>query len=235
MRKILNIAQKELKILFRSSMAYIILVVSLLIFNYFFFLILDENREASLRDVFQLMEFLFVFIVPLLTMKSFAEEKSTGTMEFLTTTPTSPTTIVLGKYFGNLLFFSFLLILTFSYYFILEYFGEPDRLAILSGYVGMWLELAFFIAIGNMCSSFTKNQVVAAMTSYIVLFGLYFSMTVLKYVSGRASEMIQIFGTSSHLQNFSNGLITTGDVVYYVSGIAGCLILTKLSLDFQSR
>lgn len=233
MRKTLNIAQKELQVLFRSSMAYILLIACLVIFHYFFFLILDQNREATLRDMFQLMEFLFVFIIPLLTMKSFAEEKSTGTIEFLMTTPTTSGTLVLGKYLGNLMFFSFLLFLTLSYYGILEYFGHPDRLSLLTGYVGIWLEAAFFIAIGNLCSSLTKNQVAAAMMSYVFLFGLYFSTTILKYLKGTAAEMVQIFGTSVHLANFSDGLITTSDIVYYMSGIAVCLILTKLNLDFQ--
>jgi len=103
--KALTITKKEMAAYFKSPIAYIILIVTVSVFNMFFFIIIDTNREATLRDVFKIMEFLFVFIVPLLTMKAFAEEKASGTMEFLMTTPTTNTSIVLGKYWGSLIFF----------------------------------------------------------------------------------------------------------------------------------
>ena len=109
MSKIIAIAKKELKTYFKSPIAYIVLILTVSVFNLFFFLIVNENREASLHDIFKVMEFLFIFIVPLLTMKLFAEEKSSGTMEFLMTTPTTNTEIVLGKYLGSLIFFSLIL------------------------------------------------------------------------------------------------------------------------------
>ena len=112
MNKIITIAKKELKAYFGSPIAYIFLIITISIFNIFFFLIIDQNREATLRDVFKFMEFLFIFIIPLLTMKVFAEEKFTGTMEFLMTTPTTNTSIVLGKYLGSLIFFTLVVGLT---------------------------------------------------------------------------------------------------------------------------
>ena len=176
MNKIFAIAAKELKEYFTSPIAYIVLIVTISVFNIFFFLIIDQNQEANLRDVFKIMKFLFIFIVPLLTMKTFAEEKASGTMEFLMTTPTTNTAIVLGKYLGSLIFFSLIIGLTTSYYFILEFFGQPERLAILTGYLGVWLEGALFIAIGILASSLTKNQIISAISSYTVLFLLYFSI-----------------------------------------------------------
>ena len=98
MSKILSIAKKELMTYFKSPIAYIILILTITIFNIFFFMIIDQNREVSLRDIFQVMEFMFVFLVPLLTMRMFSEEKLTGTMEFLMTAPLTNTAIVLGKY-----------------------------------------------------------------------------------------------------------------------------------------
>ena len=97
MGKILTIAFKELKIYFKTPTAYIILTVIVSVFNVFFFIIIDQNRESTLRDMFSLMEFMFVFIIPVLTMKLFSEEKQTGTIEFLMTTPTTDTAIVMGK------------------------------------------------------------------------------------------------------------------------------------------
>ena len=112
MRKIVSIAKKELMTYFKSPLAYIILIVTISIFNIFFFVIIHTNHEATLRDVFKIMGFLFVFIIPLLTMRTFAEEKSSGTMEFLMTTPTTNTAIVFGKYLGCFIFFTLIMVLT---------------------------------------------------------------------------------------------------------------------------
>jgi len=148
MNKIFALTKKELYRFFSSPIAYIILSVMLSLFNIFFFMIIDQNREVSLRDVFQLMEFMLVFFIPLLTMRLFSEEKSNGTMEFLLTAPLTHTMIVLGKYFSMLIFFTLLIFLTLIYYLIVEYFGEPDPYSMLFGYLGIWLEGAFFIAVG---------------------------------------------------------------------------------------
>ncbi len=231
MSKILAIAKKELKAYFKSPVAYIVLIMTISVFNTFFFLIIDENREATLRDVFKVMEFLFVFIIPLLTMRTFSEEKFSGTMEFLMTTPTTNTAIVLGKYLGSLIFFTLIIGITTSYYFIIEFFGQPERLAILTGYLGVWLEGALFIAIGILASSWTKNQIVAAISSYVILFSLYFSMSFIKYFSGSTETIIRYIGTWSHAENFTEGLIITSDPVYYLSGIVVCIMFTRLSIE----
>lgn len=231
MNKVLAIAQKELKTYFRSPIAYIILISTISIFNIFFFLIIDRNQEASLRDVFRVMEFLFIFIVPLLTMKTFAEEKSSGSMEFLMTTPTTNTEIVLGKYLGSLIFLTLIIGITSSYYFIIEFFGQPQVWVVLAGYLGIWLEGALFVAVGILTSSWTKNQIIAAMSSYVILFLLYFSMSFIKYFSGTAAVLIRYIGTWSHAENFTVGLITVADLVYYLSGILICLAFTRLSTE----
>ncbi len=231
MTKIIIIAKKELAAYFKSPIAYIILILTISIFNIFFFMIIDENREVSLRDVFKIMEFMFVFLVPLLTMKTFSEEKLTGTMEFLMTTPTTNTAIVLGKYLGSLIFFSLLLIMTTAYYLTIEFFGRPDRLATLTGYIGVWLEGAFFLSIGMLTSSWTRNQIVAAISSYSILFLLYFSSSFIKYFSGTAETVIRYISTLNHLENFAVGLVTTADLAYYLSGIVVCIVLTRFSIE----
>lgn len=231
MNKIRAIVKKELAAYFQSPAAYIILIVTISIFNIFFFVIVDTNQEATLRDVFKVMEFLFVFIVPLLTMKAFAGEKAAGTMEFLMTTPTTNTAIVFGKYLGSLVFFTLIMILTSVYYFIIEVFGSPDRAATLTGYLGVWLEGAMFIAVGILISSWTRSQTVAAICSYLVLFLLYFSMSFIQYTQGAAEAFIRYAGTLSHAENFAVGLITSADLTYYLSGTLFCLALTRLSIE----
>ncbi|MGJ8679206.1 ABC transporter permease [Paraglaciecola sp.] len=223
--------KKELYSYFSSPIAYIILIAILTLFNVFFFLIIDQNREVSLREVFQLMEFMLVFFIPLLTMKMFSEEKSNGTMEFLLTTPLTHTLIVLGKYFSMLIFYTLLIGLTGVYYIIVEYYGSPDRMGTLSGYVGIWLEGAFFIAVGLLTSSWTSNQIIAAIVSYIILFSLYFSTSLTQYFSGSTAEFFTQLSTRTHLENFSIGVITPSDLAYYITGILLCLVLTRLSID----
>lgn len=231
MNKILAIAQKELTAMFMSPVATIVLVITLSAFNVFFYLLIAEGREASLRDVFKVMEFMFVFIVPILTMRIFSEEKRAGTMEFLMTTPTTNTEIVLGKYLGSLAFFSVIIAFTTIYYPIIEVFGSPDKLAVLSGYVGLWLEGAMFIAIGMLASTWTSNQIVAAITSYAILFLLFFSAIFISSLSGPAKTFLLYAGTTSHAENFAVGLITPGDLIYYLSGILACILLARLSIE----
>lgn len=231
MNKAWVVAQKELAGYFRSPLAYIILVITISIFNVFFFMIIDQNREASLRDMFRLMEFLFVFIVPLLTMKAFAEEKTSGTMEFLLTAPVRKVTIVWGKYLGSLLFFTILILLTTSYYFIIEAYAQPDRAAIWTGYFGIWLEGALFLAIGLMASSWTRSQTAAAIGAYAIIFMLYFAFSFAQYTDGITEAVIRYLSTMTHLENFIAGVVNISDFVYYVSGIAVCLFLTRIFID----
>jgi len=231
MNKIFFLAKKEWSTYFKSPIAYIVLVLTLSIFNVVFYMIIEQNREVSLEDVFQMMEFMFVFLVPLLTMRLFSEEKSSGTMELLMTAPISNTAIVLGKYFGILLLFSVMIAMTGVYFVIIEYFGQPDRLTTAMGFFGIWLEGAMFIAIGMMTSAWTRNQIVAAMSSYAILFFLYFSFSFSPYVNGSAEIFIQQLSTIRHLENFIAGIIHPADFSYYLTGIVFCLLITRLSIE----
>jgi len=231
MKKTLSIAFKELNAYFKSPTAYIVLIVAVSVFNFFFFMIIDQSREASLRDMFKLMEFMFIFIAPILTMRSLAEEKRTGTIEFLKTCPLGSWPIVLGKYLASLLFFLILIGITFLYYVIIEFFASPDRLTIFIGYFGIILEGALFLAIGTLLSSLTQSQIIAAIGSYLVLFMLYFSITFIKFTSGKLYAFIQFISVWSHAENFYAGLFTLNDLTYYVTGILLCLSLTYLSIE----
>lgn len=231
MSKTYAIAKKELHGYFKSPIAYIVLFITIAVFNIFFFVIIDQNREATLRDMFKLMEFMFIFIIPLLTMRVFAEEKRAGTMEFLMTCPVKNSSIVAGKYLGSVLFFTIIMCLTLIYYVIIEYFAQPDRIATIAGYFGLWLEGILFIAIGIFLSSLTKNQLVAAISGYAVLLFIYFSITAIKYLDQTSQQIITYIGFWSHSQNIGSGLISLSDLIYYISGIVFCLILTKYSIE----
>ncbi len=231
MSKVICIAKKELSSYFKSPMAYIVLAMMISIFNIFFFLIIDQNREASLGDVFLVMDFMLIFLTPIITMRLFSEEKLTGTMELLMTAPISNTAIVLGKYIGVLTLFSIMIIITFFYYGVVEYFGQPDRLTILFGYVGVWLEGALFLSIGLMASSWTRNQIVAAMMSLSLIFLLYFSANISPHLTGSAETLFESISSLNHLENLVSGSFTVSDISYYFSGILVCLLITRVSIE----
>ncbi len=231
MRKIWIIAKKELLAYFYSPIAYIVLILSLSVFNVLFYMIIDHNREAVLRDIFLLMEFLFIFLVPILTMRVFSEEKMLGTMEFLQTTPTKNSHIVYGKYLSSLLSFSFMLLLTLPYYVILEIFSSPDVPAIIAGYLGVWIEGALFISIGIFASSLSRNQIISAVSTYVILFFLYFTAGFEKYFEGNAAGVVQYLCLMTHSKNFFIGIITVADIFYYLTGIFLFLTLTRIAIE----
>lgn len=231
MKKVLIIAMKEFGQLFKSPIAYVALIVMVGVFNVFFYMIIDQNQEASLRDVFKVMEFMFIFFIPLLTMKIFSDEYKTGTIEFLMTAPVSNTAIVLGKYIGSLLFFSMLICFTFVYYLILEVFSSPDRMAIWSGYFGVWLEGAFFLSIGVMTSSWSRNQIVSAIFSYVIILGLYMLMSLVPLLNGMPESILRYVCTLTHIDNFVTGIVHMSDIIYYISGILLCLIITQVKIE----
>ncbi len=231
MKKTLAISIKELANAFQSPTAYIVTILAVSIFNVFFFLIINESREAHLTDVFKVMEFIFVFIIPILTMKIFAEEKQTGTMEFLLTTPTRISQIVLGKFIGALVFLSLIIFLTKIYEVILLCFGKPDVGAMCIGYFGVWLEGMFFLAIGMFISSLTKSQMIAAIVSYVGIFFLYFLNTLLQYVPQGLEKWVKAIAVMPRTENLFSGLVLFSDIVYFLSGTAFFIILTCFSID----
>lgn len=233
MNKVFSLIKKELNGYFTSPVAYLILIASISLFNTLFFLVIDSNREVSLRDIFYVMEFMFICLIPLLTMGLIAEEKSKGTMEFLLTSPLTPEMIVWGKYLSILIFYSLLISFTGIYYVVVEYFGDPDPYSILLGYLGIWLEGALFIAVGLLASSWTRNQIIAAFTTYFMLFTLYFSANLAPYTSGTSETLLRYLSTHTHLENFAIGVITLPDIIYYIAGTFLCLVLTRISIDHR--
>lgn len=231
MNKILAIARKETKVNFKSPVSYILMCLAIIVFNVFFFIIIDQNREATLRDMFTLMEFMFVFIIPLLTMKTVAQENESGTMEFLKTTPTSNTAIIVGKYLGVVIFFSIMLSLTLPYYLIIEFFANPDRWAIFLGYWGIWIEGLFFLSIGVMTSVWTKSQVLAAMLSYIFILTIYFAELALPYLQGLSHAVMSYLSVMGHSENLFRGLLTSSDLMYFITGTLFCLTVARLSAE----
>jgi len=232
--------KRELFSFLNSLMAYITIGVFLLacaLLLWFFpeTSILDYGY-AEMSSFFSLTPFLFIFLVPAITMRSFAEERKEGTYVLLATRPLSDWEIILAKYFACEVLVLFALLPTLIYYYSIYQLGLPkgniDTGAILGSYIGLLLLGAGFTAVGLFASSITKNQVVAFA---IAVFICFFAFSGLESIS-KLFELDQLgtllvnLGISAHYQSISRGVLDSRDLVYFISFIALFLGLTKLVL-----
>jgi ABC-2 type transport system permease protein len=252
MRNILAIAAKDLRSQFVSPIAYVVLTGFLLLGGWFFFNLLARfnfllNMYLSFRNPeamerLNLNEFvispllhnlsvILVILVPVITMRSFAEEKRTGTYELLMTSPLSVTEIVLGKFFGAFAFVFFMLLLTAVYPLILVLYGNPEMGVILSGYLGLLLLATAFVAVGLLTSSFTENQIIAAVSCLVALLLLY----VISWPADTAGEtmgaLLKYASLTEHFSELVKGVIDTRDLMYFASVIVLALFLTQRSVE----
>jgi ABC-2 type transport system permease protein len=230
----LAIAQRELKTYFVSPVAYVVTAFFLLIAGYLFAAILLQSNEATLRYLQSNLSVIWLFVTPFLTMRLLAEEQRTGTIELLLTNPVREFEVVLGKYLGALMFLLFMLTFTL-YYPALLYFlnGRPDLGPMAAGYLGIILQAGAFLAIGLLASSFTENQMIAAILSFAILLVLWLSDAVANSVGSPVREIFRYLSITQHFQDFPRGVIDTTHIVFFLSIVVGALALTMLSL--QSR
>ena len=235
MRNTLAVAERELKSYFVSPIAYVITALFLLISGFLFSVILLQSNEATLRYLFSNLGVIWLFITPALTMRLLAEESRTGTIELLLTNPVRDIEVVIGKYLGALGFLLVMLACTLYYPALLFIFGEPDPDVgpMISGYVGVILQGAAFLAVGLLASSLTQNQIVAAVLTFAILLIMWLSESVANFVGRPIGDLMRYLSVTSHFQDFSRGVIDTTHVIYFLSVVAAALFLTLLSL--QSR
>lgn len=238
MSAFLTLWRKELTGYFLSPIAYIVMIFFLVVMGSIFSLLVSALAEAP--GGITVMNVLFgspfywmtmLVLVPVLTMRLFAEEKKAGTIETLMTAPVTDTAIVLAKYAGALSFYAFMWAPTAAYVFILSHFSsemaplDPGLLA--GGYLGALLVGMFYIAIGLLCSALTSNQIVAAIITFAVMFVLFLA-GLLDYIA--RGEAVQAFSAHvssyAHMLEFSRGTIDTRPLVYYLSGTALMLFST---------
>src|SRR5689334_12569319 len=174
-RNVWAVATRELRSYFLSPLAYVIIALFLALSGYLFALILANGREASLRGLVQNVSVLYLFIVPAISMRLLAEEQRTGTVELLLTNPVQEWEIVTGKFLASVMLLMIMLALTLLYPVFLFAFGNPDRGPIITGYLGVVLQAAAFLAVGLWASSMTQNQIVAAIIAFALLLVLWLS------------------------------------------------------------
>lgn len=228
MSNVLPIFKKELRAYFTSPVAYVVITVFLLICGWFFSTSLFVVGQASLRNVFQIVPFVYTIFIPAITMRLIAEEKKSGTFELLTTMPVSDIQIIVGKYLAATVLLATALAFTLIYAFTVRALGEPDVGVMVAGYLGLLFLGMGYIAIGICMSSMTENQIVAFILSAFIILVLSLIDKVLMFVPSALASILEYMSTEYHFNNIARGVLDTRDLVYYASLIA-------LSLFFAAR
>jgi len=231
MTKVLPIFRREMSAYFYSPVAYIVITVFLLITGWFFTSDLFISSESSLRNVFGIIQFVFIFFVPAITMRLLSEERKSGTIELLFTMPITDMEIVLGKFFAGLGLLVVAILFTLPYAFTVIVLGEPDIGMMLSGYFGLVLLGAAYVAMGTFASTISGNQVISFIISFIIIFTLWLIDKFLVIIPPVFAPVFQFLSTDYHFENIIRGVIDSRDVVYYLSLVVVMLSLAKLSLE----
>lgn len=236
----LSILQKEIKTAFSSLIAYIVMVIFLVAMGLFMWVFPDTSvadaAYADMGTLFMVAPFVLMFLVPAITMRTFAEERKAGTMEILLTKPLSEWDIILGKYLGAVALVLFSLLPTLIYYFSLYQLGAPkgnvDTAGVMGSYLGLLLLASGFCGIGILASAFTDNQIVAFVLATFLCFMLYMGFEALAGIDVWQdwSVLISQLGMSYHYNAMSKGLIDTRNVVYFISLITIALHGTQYVL-----
>ena len=235
------IAKKELQQFFSSLTAYIALIVFLIINALYLFLLKDSNifnlGYATLEPFFSLAPWVFIFLIPAISMRSFSEEYKTGTFEILKTLPVSSWQIVVGKYIAILLIAVVALLPTILYPLTIQALSTQagiDTGGIVGSYIGLLFFSAVFAAIGVWCSSISSNSIVSFLFAAFMCLLLYFGFTAISKLpvfSGNADYFIDMLGIDLHYQSISRGVVDSRDIVYFLSLIFLFLFASRQNIQ----
>jgi len=235
----LAIFKKEFNSFFSSTIAYLTIGMFLLI-NGLFLWVFDDDFNilnagfADLTSFFYLAPWILIFLIPAITMKTFADEFRSGTIEILKTRPITNVTLVLGKFFAILTLLIIVLIPTFVYAYSIHELGNPvgnlDYGSISGSYLGLFLLASSFASIGIFTSTLSKNQVVAFLLGICMVFLFYYGFDAVSSLFGDYSYTIKLFGMNEHYKSISRGVIDSRDVLYFMSIIIFFLFVSKQKL-----
>ncbi|GAB4318896.1 MAG: ABC transporter permease subunit [Candidatus Sumerlaeia bacterium] len=234
----MSVFRRELKSYFSTPVAYVFLVIFLffagfLTFQSGFF----EMRQATLRPFFQQMPLLFIFLVPAIAMRLWAEERRTNSIELLFTLPITTPQAVLGKFFAAWTVILLALVLTAPMVWTVYYLGRPDTGTIVTGYLACALLAGAFLAIGSFCSSLTRNQVIAFVLAIVGCGAFIFAGspsaldTAARYLPHSMIEIIETFSFQSRFESLLRGVIELRDVLFFLLLAAGWLWANILVLE----
>ena len=224
---------KEFKGYFNSPVAYIFIISFLVVTNWLFFKTFFLTNQASLRPFFGILPWMFLFLAPAITMRSWAEEKKLGTIELLMTLPVREYEAVAGKFLSGFAFLCLTLSLTFPLVVTVMLLGDPDPGPIWGGYAGACLLGGTYLAIGLFASGITENQIVAFIVAIVI--GFAFLITgesiVLYSIPSSWGTVCSYLGLGAHFQSIGRGVIDSRDLVYYVSLIGFFLLLNQMTIE----
>jgi gliding motility-associated transport system permease protein len=251
-RNALTIAGREIRSYFVSPIAYVVLTGFLLLGGWFFFNLLarfnllltiySAQRNPEVLQRLNLNEFVIapllhnlsvvlVILVPVITMRALAEEKKAGTYELLLTSPLRISEIVIGKFLGAMTFVALMVLLTGVYPLILMIYGNPEPGVILGGYLGLLLLATSFVAVGVLTSSFTENQIIAAVSCLVVLLLFY----IIAWPADNAGEtigaLLRYLSLTEHFAQLVKGIVESKDLIYFATVIGLALFLTHRSVE----
>jgi len=251
MSNIIAIARKELKAYFASPIAYIVIGFWALLYGWFFVFILNifvrqsmqmgqfgmgpqsvNVNQQMIRPLLQNVTILVLFLMPMVTMRTYAEEKRSGTIELLLTSPVTDFQIIIGKFLGAMALYGVMLAVTLIHIAILFKYGQPEWKPIATMYLGLLLLGGSFISLGLFISSLTKNQIVAGAVTFALSLMLWI-ITWLNFGNSASDKVLGYLSIIDHLDDFSKGVIDTTHVIYYLSFITFGLFLTAKSVDSE--
>ena len=233
MKTILTIFWKEFRGYFNSPIAYIFIISFLVFTNWLFFKGFFLMNQSSLRSFFSILPWVFLFLAPAVTMRSWAEEKKLGTIELLMTLPVKDYEVVLGKFLAGFIFLIVTLLCTFPLPLTVMLVGNPDIGPIWGGYAGAFLMGGAYLAIGCFASSLTENQIVA----FIIAIFLSFTLLIIGenlVIMNLPAALVPVFtflGLGAHFESIGRGVIDSRDIIYYISIIGFFLFLNGLSVE----
>ncbi len=249
MRNVFTIYRKELKSYFASPIAYLLMAVFALIFGYFFYVAtaifvsrgmesqmmgrgfpMDVN-EWVIRPLMMNVSVIGLFMIPMITMRLFAEEKRSGTIELLMTSPVRDTEIILGKWLAALTLYASILGLSMVNVAVLFLYGKPDWKPILVGYLGLLLQGGCLLAVGTFISTLTRNQIIAAGATFAACLLLWILDWVSAYETAAWAKVLSYMSVVTHFEPFSKGVLDTKDVIFYLSVMFLGLFLTARSME----
>jgi len=239
-----SVFSKEINSFFSSLIAYIVISVFLISIGLFMWVFADTSvldyNFATLDQLFSIAPLVFLFLIPAITMRSFAEEKAKGTIEFLYTKPLTNWDVVIGKFIANFTLVIFALLPTLIYYYSVYQLGSPignlDSGAIVGSYIGLFFLSGAFVAIGMFASTLTENQIVAFILGAFLCFFFHWAFTYIARMpifTTTFDLFIQKLGINYHYTNISKGLVDTRDLVYFISVI--CVFLYATITVMENR
>ena len=249
MRKVWIICWKELRSYFVSPIGYAVIALFAFIFGLVFYIASNDFmkytfraqqfggggptmnvNEQIIRPIFGFVGTVCLFLIPLITMRLFAEERKNGTIELLLTSPIEDLAIVLGKWLGALFLYVCALGTSLLTIALLFAWGKPDWKPLAVAYLGMVLQGACLLALGTFLSALTSNQIIAAGTTFFGSLALYM-LSWFTFEDSKTSRVLSYVSVITHMENFSKGIIDLKDVVYYVSFVFLCLFLVFRQME----